>query len=86
MGYVEVRVAVNEKGSSPAFQGNGGCPRRAAGAFRVEQAQDAPSFGVQRPAGSAGCVRIPKKSVTIHPSAEDSVGNFVAAIGGMKGL
>jgi hypothetical protein len=60
MGDVEIRVTVNEKRSSPVFFGNGGWFRHLtrrfpceAGSFRIKQAQDAPSFGVQRPAGTA---------------------------------
>jgi hypothetical protein len=62
MGDVEIRVTVDEKGPSPILRGNGGRNQGgtggfrcltgrflcAAGTFRVEQAQDTPSFGVKR--------------------------------------
>jgi hypothetical protein len=55
MGDVEIRMMVNEKGSSPVFHGNGGRFRRLtrrfpceAGPFRIKQTQYAPSFGVKR--------------------------------------
>jgi hypothetical protein len=54
MGDVEIRVTVNEKGSSSVFRGNGGRFPRAAGIFRIKQVQDAASFGMQRPAGFWG--------------------------------